>query len=114
MKLTALATTLTFWLAACEKPNSAEKAVENIDHAAKKLSEQAEKSGVALEDASITAIVAEPGLKVLQINVDTLGGVVTLTGTVDSQKNSDKAKQIAGAVSGVKQVENRIVVKSPS
>jgi len=141
MKLAALAMTVAFGLAACEKPKTAETAGEKIDQAAekagekmdraaekagekmedasKKLGEQATKAGEAMEDTTITtkiksAILAEPGLKVLQINVDTMNGVVTLTGTVDSQASSDKAAQVAGAVSGVKQVENRLVVKSPS
>ncbi|MEK6663655.1 MAG: BON domain-containing protein [Pseudomonadota bacterium] len=129
MKLAALVMTFAFALAACDKPNSAEKAGREVDRAAekagdkldeasKKLSEQTAKTGEAIEDAAITtkvktAILAEPGLKVLKINVDTVGGVVTLTGTVDSQANSDKAKQVVGAVSGVKQVENLLIVMPP-
>jgi osmotically-inducible protein OsmY len=35
---------------------------------------------------------------------------VTLTGSVDSQANSDMAKALAGAVSGVNKVENRLVI----
>jgi hyperosmotically inducible protein len=115
-------------LAACDKPGSAEKAGKSIDQAAenagdemdeasKKLGEQGDKAGVALDDTAITAkvkaaILAEPGLKVLQINVDTTKGVTTLSGTVDSLQSSDRAKEIAGAVSGVKDVDNRLVVKS--
>lgn len=125
----ALSLILAFSLGACDKPNPAEqagreidrvteKAGDKMDQASQKLSDQTAKSGEAIEDATITtkiktAILAEPGLKVLQINVDTMGGVVSLTGTVDSQANSDKAKQIASAVSGVRQVENRLVIKSP-
>ncbi len=128
MKWMALAMTLAFTLAACDKPNSAEqagreidraaeKAGDKLDEASQKLSEQTAKTGAALDDAAITtkiktAILSESGLKVLDINVDTVGGVVTLTGTVDSQANSDKAGQIASAVSGVKQVDNHLVVKT--
>jgi hyperosmotically inducible protein len=115
-------------LAACDKQGPAEKAGKSIDQAAenagdkmdeasKKLGEQGDKAGVALDDTAITAkvkaaILAEPGLKVLQINVDTANGVTTLSGSVDSLQNSDRAKEIAGAVAGVKDVENRLVVKS--
>jgi len=55
------------------------------------MAEQSEKAGVAIDDAEITtkvkaAIFAEPGLKTLQISVDTIKGVVTLSGSVDSQR----------------------------
>ena len=49
-----------------------------------------------------SAILAEPDLKVLQIDVNTTNGVATLAGTVDSQRNSDLATQIAGSVNEVK------------
>lgn len=114
-------------LVACNKPNPAETAGQKIDQAAEKAGEkmgqaaeklgaQSEKPGEVFDDAAITAkvkaaILAEEGLKVLQINVDTTKGVVTLSGSVDTQQNSDKAKEIAGAVAGVKEVENKLVVK---
>lgn len=114
-------------LAACDKPGPAEEAGKSIDEAAEKvgdkmdeasknIDEQSDKAGTAFDDAAITAkvktaILAEPGLKVLQINVDTLHGVTTLSGSVDSQKSMDKAKEIARAVAGVKDVENKLIVK---
>lgn len=118
-------------LAACDKPGPAESAGKRIDQAvsdtgkqigaasdkaAVKMAEQSEKAGVAIDDAEITAkikaaIFAEPGLKTLQISVDTINGVVTLTGSVDSQPNSDRAKALAGAVAGVNRVENRLALK---
>jgi len=126
--LVGVSITFTVGLLACEKQHPAETAGKKIDQAAekagekmgeasKKLSEQMDKAGEVLDDAAITtkvkaAILAEPGLKVLQINVDTTKAVVTLSGLVDSQQNSDRAKEIAGAVAGVKGVENRLVVKS--
>jgi len=114
-------------LAACDKPGPAEKAGRSIDQAAEnvgdkmdgashKLGEQSDKAGDTLDDAAITAkiktaILAEPGLSVLQIHVDTINGVTTLTGSVDSHQNMDKAKEIARAVAGVKKVDNKLVVK---
>jgi hyperosmotically inducible protein len=118
-------------LAACGKPGPAERAGEKIDQTVdkagmkigetvdkvgEKLSAQSAKTGVAIDDAEITAkvkaaIFAEPGLKTLQISVDTVKGVVTLSGSVDSQPSSDRAKALAGAVAGVKDVENRLVLK---
>lgn len=118
-------------LLGCDKPGPAESAGKKIDQkmeeagktigtAAEKLGEkigeQGAKTGVAIDDAEITAkvkaaIFAEPGLKTLQISVDTVSGVVTLTGSVDSPQNSDRAKALAGAVAGVGGVENRLVLK---
>ncbi len=112
---------------ACEKPGpaetagkaideTAEKAADKIDHAGDSLSSQGDKAGEVINDAAITtkvktAIFAEPGLSSLQINVDTMHGVVTLSGAVDSQQSIDKAKEIASAVSDVKAVENTLTVK---
>jgi hyperosmotically inducible periplasmic protein len=91
---------------------------KKIGDAADKLSAQGAKAGVAMDDTEITAMVkaaifAEPGLKTLQISVDTVGGVVTLSGAVDSSATSDKAKVLAGGVAGVNQVESRLVFKQP-
>jgi len=100
--------------------DAADKAGEKIGDAAGKASlkmgEQSDKAGVVINDAETTAkikaaIFAEPGLKTLQINVDTVKNVVTLSGSVDTQANSDRAKALAGAVLGVKDVDNRLVVK---
>lgn len=118
-------------LTACEKPGPAESAGKKIDETldkagkktseatdtvGEKLSEQGAKASVALDDSEITAkvkaaILDEPGLKTLQISVETVKGVVTLSGSVDSRSKSDKAKALAGAVAGVKAVDNRLVVK---
>ena len=119
---------LVVGLAACDKKEgSAEKAGESIDRAtdragdkmdeaSRNLSEQGEKAGDAIDDAAITtkvkaAILAEPGLKVLQIDVDTKHGVTTLSGAVDSHASIDKAKEVTAAVTGVKSVENNLTVK---
>lgn len=112
---------------ACNKPGpaetagkeideSAEKAADKIDHASDSLSTQGDKASEVVNDAAIstkvkTAIFAEPGLSSLRINVDTVHGVVTLSGAVDSQQSIDKAKEIASAVSDVKAVENTLTVK---
>jgi hyperosmotically inducible protein len=118
-------------LTACDKPEPAETAGKKIDRTAgeaskrigeatdeigKKLGEQGEKASVTIDDAEITTkvkagIFAEPGLKTLQIGVDTIKGVVTLSGSVDSWPSSDRAKTLAGAVAGVKEVKNLLVTK---
>ncbi|MFA7415717.1 MAG: BON domain-containing protein [Rhizobium sp.] len=116
-------------LAGCDKPGPAENVGKKIDQSADRagqkignavdkveitMAEQSEKAGVALDDAAITskvkaAIFAEPGLRTLQISVDTVKGVVTLSGSVGSPADSDRAKSLATAVAGVKEVNNRLV-----
>lgn len=133
-KLIGISLLLVAGLAACDKPgpgpaesagkkldqaaeNAGKKISETADKVGEKLDQQSIKAGIAIDDAEITskvkaAIFAEPGLKTLQISVDTIMGVVTLTGSVDSQANSDTAKSLAGAVAGVKEVDNRLVLKA--
>lgn len=126
-----ISTLLVFGLAACDKPGPAETAGKKIDQTADKvgdklssaaetvgdkLGKQGAKAGVVIEDTEITAkvkaaIFAEPGLKTLQISVDTVKGVVTLSGSVDTRSISKRTAILAGAVDGVKEVENRLVVK---
>jgi len=132
LRLIAVSTLLIVGLAACDKPGPAESAGRKIDETAneagrkiseaaskagEKIGEQNAKAGVAIDDAEVTArvkaaIFAEPGLKTLQINVDTVKGIVTLSGSVDSPASSERAKTLAGAMAGVKGVENRLVPKS--
>lgn len=138
-KLIGTSFLLAVGLAACDKPGPAESTGEKIDqtvkeagnkieHAADKVSEAADKAGekmdeksakagVAVNDAEITAkvkasIFAEPGLKTLQISVDTVNGVVTLSGSVDFLSSSVRAKALAAKVDGVKDVDNQLVLKS--
>lgn len=121
IKLAGVSMLLAVGLAACDKPGPAETAGKKIDQTADKVGDkmgvQSAKAGVAIDDTEITtkvkaAIFAEPGLKTLQISVDTVKGVVTLSGSVDTQSNSNRAKELARAVTGVNGVENRLVVKS--
>src|ERR1700758_3064023 len=82
---------------------SGETVGRNVDQATEKMeaktSQAADKVAVAADDTAITAkvkaaILAEPGLKTLQINVDTKDATVTLTGNVDNDSLRDRAKQI--------------------
>jgi hyperosmotically inducible protein len=130
-KLVGLSLLLGVALSACDKPGPAERAGKSMDKTANEavtkinetadkasvsLSNQSEKTGVALNDAEITAkvkaaVLAEPGLKSLQISVDTIKGVVTLSGSADTQVNSDRTKALASAVSGVVKVDNQLLIK---
>ena len=67
--------------------------------------------GAYLDDSWITAkvktaILDEPSLKVMQINVETYKGVVQLSGFVDNAASQAKAVEIARAVKGVTSVKN--------
>lgn len=53
-----------------------------------------------------TAILNEPSLKVMQINVETYKGAVQLSGFVDSAESQAKAVEVARAVEGVTSVKN--------
>ena len=119
-------------MTACDKPGPAETAGKNIDDTmnaagatidettdriGEKMSAQSNKVGVAIEDTEITAkvkaaILAMPGLDTLQISVDTVKGVVTLSGLVDSQTNRDLAQTLAQGIEGVHQVDNKLAIKS--
>ena len=71
----------------------------------------------AADDAAVTtkvkaALLAEPGLRSMEIHVDTKDGVVTLTGTPDSAANRDRAVVIARNVAGVKDVVDQMASKS--
>jgi hyperosmotically inducible periplasmic protein len=75
------------------------------------------KVGNAVEDGVITAkvktaLLADPDVKGLKIDVDTKNGVVTLSGTVEKNANLDRAVKIARDTDGVKSVENQLVVKA--
>jgi hyperosmotically inducible protein len=115
-------------IAGCDQPAPAETAGKKIDQAMEKMAqkvdqtaerarEQAARAGQAIDDTAITAavkagILAEPGLKVLKIDVHTRDGTVTLTGSADSQENLEKATTVASSVEGVKLVDNRIAIST--
>jgi len=87
------------------------------DKMASKTNQAADKIGGAADDAAITAkvkaaILAEPGLKSLSINVDTKDATVTLSGNVASDNLRDRAKQIAMSTEGVKNVVDNLTVKA--
>lgn len=82
-----------------------------------KMANSTQKAGDKIDDAALTtkvktALMAEPGLRSLEINVDTRDNIVTLNGTVDSQEKKQRAMQIAQRVEGVKSVSDNLVVKS--
>lgn len=116
-----------------------EKAGQNIDHAAeqagKNIEQTTEKAGKQLEaakeavidkaetagdyiDDSVittkikTAILNDPLLKSSQIEVTTVQGVVTLTGTVDSEQIVGRVIGLANVEKNVKAVKSDLLIRS--
>lgn len=80
------------------------------------MSNAADKTGSMLGDAAITAkvktaLLADPDVKGLKVDVDTKDNVVTLSGTLDNRTFVDKAESIAKGIDGVKSVNNKLAAK---
>ena len=72
--------------------------------------------GTEIDDTAITtkvktALLADDYVKGLDIKVETRKGVVQLSGYVDSQAQIDKAVAITKGIKGVKNVDNKMMVK---
>lgn len=75
-----------------------------------------ESTGQHVDDAAITidvktAILQDPALKVMQIEVETHKSTVQLSGFVDTPEMVVRAGAIARQVSGVSAVQNNLMVK---
>lgn len=78
-----------------------------------------EGTGEYIDDSFITtkvkaALLHEPALKSMEINVETFKGVVQLSGFVSSGESINKAIEVAESVKGVKSVKNDMRVKGRS
>lgn len=75
-----------------------------------------ESTGEYLDDAAITtkvkgALLNDPRVSGLAINVETFKGTVQLSGFANSEGERQRAEELAGSVEGVQSVENDIHVK---
>lgn len=75
-----------------------------------------EGTGEYFDDSVITtkvkaAVLNEPSLKSLEINVETYKGVVQLSGFVSSEAAINKAVEVARSVKGVTSVKNDMKLK---
>ncbi|MDP1690819.1 MAG: BON domain-containing protein [Burkholderiaceae bacterium] len=75
-----------------------------------------EGTGEYFDDTVLTTkvkavLLNDPTVSGLAVNVETFKGVVQLSGFVKSAAEREKAAQLAGTVSGVKQVRNDIVLR---
>lgn len=90
------------------------KGVEGVTSVSDKLHVRDSKETSVKGYAGDTAITSEVKAKLLaddivpsrKVKVETSEGVVQLSGTVDSQAQSDRAESIAKAIDGVKSVKN--------
>ena len=57
------------------------------------------------------ALLKDPEVKALQVNVETYNGVVQLSGFVDKPDQVPRAAEVAKGVEGVKSVKNDLIVR---
>jgi len=75
--------------------------------------------GNYVDDSTITARVKsrfaqDPQVSAMRINVETLQGVVQLSGFATSSEEKTRAAELAGEVPAVQNVRNNIIVKAPT
>ncbi len=75
--------------------------------------------GETIDDATITtrvktALLNDPQVAGLKIDVDTTKGIVTMSGIVRSRDEEQRAVQIARGVPGVKDVKSTLQLRPPS
>ena len=71
--------------------------------------------GVTLEDGRLsaavrTALLNDPQLGLRKIAVETRLGVVTLTGSVNTQEEAQRAQRLAASVTGVRDVQSSLKI----
>lgn len=98
-----------------EAAEQADKAKAAGRDAADKAGDAADRTGAAITDAGVTTAVkakflGDPSVSGLKIDVDTKSGVVTLTGTVASASEKERALSLARDTNGVKSVVDRLKV----
>lgn len=106
---TTMATLLTVFVVACGKP------ADNMG-ATTAPATTATTVGTAIDDSVITSsvksvLLADPDVKSFDLKVETRKGEVMLSGFVDNQAQIDRAAAATSAVSGVKSVQNRVILK---
>ena len=72
--------------------------------------------GAKIDDSAITtkvkaSLLKDPGVSGQQVSVDTVDGVVQLSGFVESKEAAARAVEIARSTNGVRNVQNRITVR---
>jgi hyperosmotically inducible periplasmic protein len=86
-----------------------DKTAATVDKAATKLEQAVDAGSLTLKIKSKMAL--DDLVKARTINVDTTGSVVTLTGTVDSTQERERAVRLARETAGVTNVVDRLQIK---
>lgn len=95
---------------------SAGTALADATHKAElSIKDAAEKVGEKVDDMAITAAVSteiakDSALSMMKINVDTLNGAVTLSGSAPNEAAREQAALLAKSVKSVHTVDNKLVV----
>lgn len=126
LSLSAVSAAMLLGLAACNRSTEDTTAGQKVDDAMARAEQKTEQAGQAVErqtekmaavvdDASLTAavkaaLIKEPDLKSLGINVDSKDGAVVLKGEVKTMADKQRAEQVASTVSGVNRVDNQLQV----
>ena len=97
-------------------PLAAALAATTMTTACTSSSRTTESTGEYVDDAVITskvksALLGDSGLKSFDIGVETYKDVVQLSGFVNSGQIKARAGEVAAGVSGVRGVQNNLVVK---
>lgn len=76
-----------------------------------------ETPGQYVDDAAVTtrvkaAFVSDPVVEATQVSVETMQGVVQLSGFVDTPEEQSRAVEVASRVEGVRSVQDDIVVRT--
>ena len=101
----ALSAVMAFGLAACNRTPT--------DVTARTPVPNEPTTGQRIDDAAITAkvksaLIAEPNVPGMMINVDTTAGQVTLRGRVENRTQAERAVEVARGVEGVQRVDNQL------
>ena len=87
----------------------ADKTAATVEKAATKLDQAVEAGSLTAKIKSKMAL--DDLVKARTINVDTTGSVVTLTGTVESKQERERAVRLASETAGVTKVVDKLQVK---
>ena len=95
---------------------AAAKTAEAADRAGEKAAVAANQARKAIAEGSLTAkikakMALDDHVKALNLNVDTMGSVVTVSGVVNTQEEKERALQLARDTAGVTQVVDRIQLR---
>ena len=95
---------------------AADRAEDVAQKAAEKTAQAAEQTRQAIAEGSLTAkikakMALDDFVKARDLNVDTVGSTVTVTGSVYSQAEKDRALQLARETEGVTHVIDKVTIK---